>query len=124
MRRIAKVFSILIVGLFVLTGCGGEEEFESFSLHVTSDMDPNDEETPASYTVNHPEAKDQVVLIRSEKISPTKFDRSEERFDLENVTVTDEEITIEYDGQTETFSRLSESVAENEDGVWYQYTEN
>lgn len=121
MRRITKIFLMLTAGLFILVGCAAEEEFASFSLNAFSGMDSTDEETPNTYIVNHPEAKDQIVILRNEKISAVEFGIAEERFDLENVSVTDEEITIEYDGQVDTFSRLSESVVENEEGIWYEY---
>ena len=42
-------------------------------------------------------------------------------YELENANVTDEEIIIQFNGEEHHFERVSESVAENEDGIQYQY---
>lgn len=120
MRRIKTLFTVLVISLFILVGCT-TEEVESFSLYALLDLHHEDEVTPKIYIVNHEEARNQVVLLKNEWVSEFETKTIEERYDLESATVTDEEITIEYDGQVETFKRLSESVAENEDKFQYEY---
>lgn len=119
-KKVSKLFTVFFISLFILVGCA-TEEVESFSLHALLDVHHEDEETPKIYIVNHEEAKDQVILLKNEWVSEFETKTIEERYDLENATVTEDEITIEYDGQVETFKRLSESVAENEDKFQYEY---
>lgn len=121
MKRLGKYIVVIFVGLMVLVGCSAEEEFESFSLTYNGVIDAEDTETPRLYIVNHETASNQVIIIRNEQMGLNVPSGNEEAYDLENVEVSDEEIIIEYEGQIETFKRLSESVVENEDKVRYQY---
>ena len=121
MKRLGKYIVVIFVGLMVLVGCSAEEEFESFSLMEISGIEWEDEETPTNYMVNYPDRQGQVMILRNEMISEAEFSKSEGFYDLDHVSVTDEEIIIEYEGKIDTFKRLSESVVENEDKVRYQY---
>ena len=49
------------------------------------------------------------------------LDDNKIEYELENVTVTDAEIIIQFNEEEHNFARLSESIAENEVGVQYQY---
>lgn len=121
MKRIGLLLMTFLVALLVLVGCSNEEELPSFFLSEIGSLPLEETETPIHYFVNQPRARDQVIIIRNEVVSPHNYSTSEEMYDLDDVTVTDEEIIIEYEGEAATFNRLSESVAENEDKVRYQY---
>ena len=123
MKKIIVRLAVLMVGLFLLTGCSTEEVTPSFILRELAAVQWDDEETPVNYTVNPKEARDQIYIYKNEMISPTVFGQSEESFSLDKATVTDDEITIEYDGKIETFERLSSSVVQNEDRIQYEYFE-
>ena len=123
MKKIIVRLAVLMVGLFLLTGCSTEEVTPSFILREMAAVQWDDEETPVTYTVNPDEARDHIYIYKNEMISPTVFGQSEESFSLDKATVTDDEITIEYDGKIETFERLSSSVVQNEDRIQYEYFE-
>ena len=123
MKKIIVRLAVLMVGLFLLTGCSTEEVTPSFILRELAAVQWDDEETPVTYTVNPKEARDQIYIYKNEMISPTVFGQSEESFSLDKATVTDDEITIEYDGKIETFERLTPSVVQNEDRIQYEYFE-
>ena len=123
MKKIIVRLAVLMVGLFLLTGCSTEEVTPSFILRELAAVQCDDEETPVTYTVNPEEARDHIYIYKNEMISPTVFGQSEESFSLDKATVTDDEITIEYDGKIETFERLSSSVVQNEDRIQYEYFE-
>ena len=122
MKKTKLVLTFFILGLFVLAGCSTEEATPSFILQELMSVQWDDEETPVTYIVNPDEARDKILIYRNEMISETIFDRREETYDLDAVTVTDDEIVIEYDGKTEKFERLSSSVAQNEERQQYQYS--
>jgi len=123
MRR--KFILMLLAGIFLLTGCALEDEtsedFLSFTLVEMGTVSAEDEETPVLYIVDPEEAKDQVVIFRNERVDEMTFTETEEQYDLEDVTVTKDEIILTYDGQEDHFKRLSSSVVENEDKVQYEY---
>lgn len=124
MKRLKYVLLLLTVGLLILAGCSDEEEFPMFSLSEVGSLPLEETETPIHYFVNPSRARDQVIIARNEVVSPHNFSMSEEMYDLDHVTITDEEIILEYEGQMVTFTRLSESVVENEDKVRYQYLDH
>lgn len=121
MKKIKILLMTLALGLLVLVGCTNEAEMPSFLLNELGTISLEDTETPIRYDINQNRAQDQVIISRNEEVSPYNFSRSEEIYDLEDVTVTEEEIIIEYEGQVETFIRLSESVVEAANKVRYQY---
>ena len=121
MRKIKLVLMFLILGFFVLIGCSTEEVTPSFTLQELASVQLNDEETPTMYVVNPDKMRNQMIVYRNEIINETAFGKTETIYDLENVTVIDDEIVIEYDGKTETFERLSSSVVQNEDRIQYEY---
>lgn len=121
MKKIKLVLTFFILGLFALVGCSTEEATPSFILLELMSVQWDDEETPITYIVNPDEARDKIIIYRNEMISETIFDRTEETYNLDAVTVTDDEIVIEYDGKTETFERLSSSVVQNEERQQYEY---
>lgn len=123
MRRLVKRLLFFSLGLLVMVGCSTEEAFESFSLEYVGILDGEDTETPYLYVVNLETAENRLAIFRNEIVDATTLSTGVEEFELDNVTVTDDEIVIEYDGQVETFERLSESVVRNEDNVQYQYRE-
>lgn len=122
MKKIKLVLTFFILGLFVLVGCSTEEANPSFILTELASVQWDDEETPITYVVNPDEAIDKIFVYRNEMVSETFFDRTEEIYDLDAATVTDDEIIIEYDGKTETFERLSSSVVQNEERQQYEYS--
>ncbi len=121
MRRLVKILLFFSLGSLVMAGCSTEEAFESFTLSDIGTVSLDDAETPIRYMVSPSRAEDQVIILRNERANEMEIGINEETYDLEKVTVTDKEIVIEYEGQTETFERLSESVVQNEDRVQYQY---
>lgn len=124
MKRFQKILSILILSVLFLLGCeNSEEEFASFTLQEIGMLKLEDTETPRTYIVNSAEAENQVITIKNNEMNEQATSGVTETYDLENATVTEDEITIEYNGRVETFKRLSESVAENDDNIQYQYTD-
>lgn len=124
MKRFQKILSILILSVLFLMGCGNtEEEFASFTLQEIGLLKLEDTEMPRTYIVNADEAENQVVMIKNNEMNGQATSGVTETYDLENATVTEDEITIEYNGQVEKFTRLSGTVAENDDKVQYQYTD-
>lgn len=122
--------SIIALGLFVLSGCAieesededavTEEAFDSFALQAMS-VNWDDVDTPILYIIAPEEAESQVRISRN-KLENEKVQGSEESIhELEDTTVNDEEIIIQYDGQEDRFERLSESVAKDENGERYEY---
>ena len=122
MKKTKLVLTFFILGLFLLAGCSTEEATPSFILKELASVQWDDEETPVTYVVNPDEARDKIFVYRNEMVSETVFDRTEEIYDLDAATVTDDEIVIEYDGKTETFERLSSSVVQNEERQQYEYS--
>lgn len=121
MKHLKNIFAFILVSLLFLVGCAAEEAFESFTLEYVGLMDGDDTETPYLYLVNPETASNQVAIFRNERVDATTSSSAVEEFELDYVTVTDEEIVLEYEGQVETFERLSESVVRSEDNVQYQY---
>ena len=121
MKRIKVLFAILFMSIFILVGCSTEEATPNFHLSAIWGIESDDEETPTMYTVNG--TNNELTLFKNEVISEVEFGFTREEHELENATVTDEEITIEYDGQVVSLERVSESVAETENNVQYQYTD-
>lgn len=123
MNRMLKVLSIFILSTLFLLGCGNnDEEFESFTLQELGMLPLEDTETPTLYIVNADEAENQVTIFKNEVID-IGYSSVQEVYEIDNILVTEDEITIEYNGQVETFTRLSGTVAENDDKVQYQYTD-
>lgn len=122
MKKKKLVLTFFILGSFLLAGCSNEEATPSFILKELASVQWDDEETPVTYVVNPDEARDKIYVYRNEMVSETVFDRTEEIYDLDAATVTDDEIVIEYDGKTETFERLSSSVVQNEERQQYEYS--
>lgn len=124
MKNIIKLlFTLGIIGLFFLVGCNNLNETnsntESFTLSRIEPME-SDAENPELYIVAPEEDQDKVILfvpVLGENIGTS--DKIE--YELENVTVTDAEIIIQFNEEEHNFARLSESIAENEVGVQYQY---
>lgn len=121
MKKRKLVFAFLILGLFVLVGCSTEEATPTFTLQELASVQWDDEETPTMYIVNPEMGRDQIIIYQNEQVSDVIFGQKETTYDLENATITDDEIVIEYDGKTKTFERLSSSVVQNEDRLQYQY---
>ena len=105
MKKIKLVLLFLILGFFVLIGCSTEEETPSFSLRELASVALDNE----------------VRIYRNEVKSENNFSQKETIYDLDAVSVTEDEIIIEYNGQTEIFERLSSSVVQNEDRIQYEY---
>lgn len=127
-HKMKWLVSIIVLGLFVLGGCtieesedaSEEETFDSFALQAMS-VNWDDEETPTLYIVAPEEAETKVKISRN-KLENEEVHGSEESIqELEGTTVNDEKIIIQYDGQEDQFERLSESVAEDENGERYEY---
>lgn len=126
MKNKMKWLSILIVGFFIFTGCAINEESNEMNVEVFSlrELMPglNEDEDPTLYLVAPEEEPDKVGIYTSVMVNGVG-ESIEEIYDLEGVTVTDDEIIIQYEGQKDHFERLSESVAENENSIQYHYEE-
>lgn len=121
MKKWKVLVGFLMVSVFVLTGCADENEATaSFYLDEISGITSDDDETPYMYMVNPSYDENQVIVFRERVTMDRNAARAEEMYELDSATITDDEIVIEYNGKKETFKRLSESVAENEDKVQYQ----
>ena len=121
MKKIKLVLLFLILGFFVLIGCSTEEVTPSFSLRELASVALDNEEIPVMYIVNTDGTKNEVRIYRNEVKSENNFSQKETIYDLDAVSVTEDEIIIEYNGQTEIFERLSSSVVQNEDRIQYEY---
>jgi hypothetical protein len=106
--------------LFVLVGCGSEEEFESFTLEAI-DLSWEDEINPTWYFVDQPDTQGKVLIMQHDLSEPGVIGSTQSEYELEHTSVTEDEITISFEDQTHRFERLSQTVAENEDKVRYQY---
>lgn len=115
------------MGIFILSGCAvenesAEEGFDSFILQsISGEVDLFDTEIPTLYNVAPETDKEKVQIMMNLPEDEVTHGTEQLEYDLEEVTVTGEEIVIQYDGKEEVFERLSGTVAENEDGVQYQY---
>ena len=121
MKKIKLVLLFLILGVFVLIGCSTEEVTPSFSLRELASVALDNEDIPVMYIVNTDGTKNEVRIYRNEVKSENNFSQKETIYDLDAVSVTEDEIIIEYNGQTEIFERLSSSVVQNEDRIQYEY---
>ena len=107
MKKIKLVLLFLILGFFVLIGCSTEEVTPSFSLRELASVALDNEDIPVMYIVNTDGTKNEVRIYRNEVKSENNFSQKETIYDLDAVSVTEDEIIIEYNGQTEIFERLS-----------------
>ncbi len=126
-NQLKVVITLLVASLLLLTGCaieegrsGNDEGFDSFSLN-SIDLKWEDTENPSFYIVAPNEEPDKVIFYKNVLVEEAVQESEEFQYELEEVLVTDEEILIQYEGQEERFERLSQTVAENENGVRYQY---
>lgn len=122
-KSIKLLLSLGIIGLLFLGGCsnftGTNSGIESFSL-TRLESSESDAENPDRYIVAPEEKQDKIILFvpaLGEKIGTNE----QIEYELESATVTDDEIIIQFNGEKHHFDRLSESVAENEVGIQYQY---
>lgn len=122
-KSIKLLLSLGIIGLLFLVGCGTstrtDSSVESFSL-TRIESSESDAENPDRYIVAPEEAPDKVILFVP-ALGENIGTKDETEYELESANVTDEEITIRFNGEEHHFNRLSESVAENETGIQYQY---
>lgn len=122
------IFTLILIGLTILTGCAIENEntenvFKSFTLNEIGMMPGEDEINPVLYVVAPEEAEDKVLIVRNQEVEPYSDPPPPEEYALEEVIVNEEEIIIKYEGQEDRFERQSESIAINENGIQYQYSE-
>jgi len=115
--------SILFIAMFSLAGCSSEAEFESFSLQQIGTVDVADTENPTLYLVSPSEAKGTITIFYNEIVDETTGDSEIVEHDLEETSVTDDEIIIRYEDGEEVFERRSSTVAVNENDVQYQYAD-
>ena len=122
-KSIKLLLSLGIIGLLFLVGCdnsaGTDSSIESFSLTRLQSSE-SDAENPDRYIVAPKEAQDKVILFVP-ALGENIGTKEKIEYELENATVTDDEIIIQFNGEKHHFDRLSESVAENEVGIQYQY---
>jgi len=122
-KKIKLYTSILIIGLFTLVGCSSEAEFESFSLQQIGTIDVADTENPTLYLVSPSEAEGTITIFYNEIVDETTGDSEIVEHDLEETSVTDDEIIIRYGNEEEVFERISSTVSVNENDVQYQYAD-
>lgn len=122
MTNYRKVFGTLLIGLLMLVGCTAEEELPSFTLQELSGANFT-EDIPAIYLVNSKNAPNQITIMKNEMVNEIDFVQTEEKYPLENVELTEDEIVLEYNNQVDRFNRLSETIAEDENNNRYQYTD-
>ncbi len=122
MTNYRKVLGTLLIGLLMLVGCTAEEELPSFTLQELSVANFT-EDIPAIYLVNSKNAPNQITIMKNEMVNEIDFVQTEEKYPLENVELTEDEIVLEYNNQVDRFNRLSETIAEDENNNRYQYTD-
>ena len=122
MTNYRKVLGTLLIGLLMLVGCTAEEELPSFTLQELSGANFT-EDIPAIYLVNSKNAPNQITIMKNEMVNEIDFVQTEEKYPLENVELTEDEVVLEYNNQVDRFNRLSETIAEDENNNRYQYTE-
>ncbi len=122
MTNYRKVLGTLLIGLLMLVGCTAEEELPSFTLQELSGANFT-EDIPAIYLVNSKNAPNQITIMKNEMVNEIDFVQTEEKYPLENVELTEDEIVLEYNNQVDRFNRLSETIAEDENNNRYQYTD-
>lgn len=113
-----KIIFTMLVGLFALIGCGNQEDIPSFSLFEIHRPATVEGDT-TNYTVSGEERKvtvvvSQISLTKSDPIPPAEYS-------VERAEVTDDQIILEFNDETLVFERLSSTIAENSEGVQYQY---
>ena len=122
MTNYRKVLGTLLIGLLILVGCTAEEELPSFTLQELSGANFT-EDIPAIYLVNSKNAPNQITIMKNEMVNEIDFVQTEEKYPLENVELTEDEIVLEYNNQVDRFNRLSETIADDENNNRYQYTD-
>lgn len=123
-RRMTVLFIVLLTNILVLSACtSNEEDFDSFSLEIIGLHGSEEEGIPYLYIVNPEEAPGEIGTSTSIEVSSGHFESEYESYDLESTNVTDEEISIAFNGETLIFKRLSQSVVEDKHKVQYQYRE-
>lgn len=122
MTNYRKVLGTLLIGLLMLVGCTAEEELPSFTLQELSGANFT-EDIPAIYLVNSKNDPNQITIMKNEMVNEIDFVQTEEKYPLENVELTEDEIVLEYNNQVDRFNRLSETIAEDENNNRYQYTD-
>ena len=122
MTNYRRVLGTLLIGLLMLVGCTAEEELPSFTLQELSGANFT-EDIPAIYLVNSKNAPNQITIMKNEMVNEIDFVQTEEKYPLENVELTEDEIVLEYNNQVDRFNRLSETIAEDENNNRYQYTD-
>ena len=122
MTNYRKVLGTLLIGLLMLVGCTAEEELPSFTLQELSGANFT-EDIPAIYLVNSKNAPNQITIMKNEMVNEIDFVQTEEKYPLENVELTEDEVVLEYNNQVDRFNRLSETIAEDENNNRYQYTD-
>lgn len=120
-KKVRLFLSILVISLFILVGCSQKEEFDSFSLEQIDQINLEDTENPTMYIVSPDQAIDEVTVIRNQVIDAVTSGSEIVEYELKETSVTDDEIVIKYEGEEDTFGRISSTVAVNENGIQYQY---
>lgn len=123
MKRTMKTTSILFLGLLILIGCGNlaEENFEySFFTRIGNDYNTN---IIQHYIISPPGYENKLIISY-----PSDFEAGIEavylEYEMDAMEITDEEIILKYEGNEIHFKRLSSSVVEDKNSIWYEYVEN
>lgn len=113
------ITSFVLLSIILLTGCSKFSNVDGFHLMRLEDFH-EDFENPSRYSVSLKDNKDKVFVYTpdiGEKVSEMK----EQKYDLEEVKVTDEEIVIIIEGKEHYFTRLSSSIVEDKNNIQYEY---
>lgn len=123
-ENIRTLLMLGIIGLIFLAGCnnftGTDSSSESFSL-TRLQTSESDAENPDRYIVA-PEEEPNKIILFVPALGENIGTNEQIEYELESATVTDDKIIIQFDDDEHHFDRLSESVAENEVGIQYQYS--
>lgn len=121
MKRLISLLVGLMLGSLFLGACSSEEAIGF--VFLTRVGFESDHEIPQHYMVNPPgyEGKIQVHYPYDTYTDTAPY---YERYDLEVVTITDEEIILEYDNDALYFERISPTIAVSEDGLWYEFVDD
>lgn len=123
-ENIRTLLMLGIIGLIFLAGCnnftGTDSSSESFSLTRLQTAE-SDAENPDRYIVA-PEEEPNKIILFVPALGENIGTNEQIEYELESATVTDDKIIIQFDDDEHHFDRLSESVAENEVGIQYQYS--
>lgn len=121
MKRLMNLVVILFLSILFLVAYSSEKAIGYF--YLTRVGIDSDHEIPQTYMINTPGYEDKIN-VHYPYDTYTATDGYFETYDIESVTITDEEIILEYNNDTLHFERTSPTIAVSKDGLWYEFVDN